>query len=195
MTLFSLSASLFLLMDALGNIPIFLSVLREIEPERQRMIIFRELVIALFIMIGFYLIGDYFLGFLGISQPAVLISGGIILFLIGIKMVFPSHEETYVYKGGKEPFLVPLAVPLVSGPAVLAAVVLYSHQKIPAITCLGAIFISWAATTVILVFAPYLKKVLGNRGLEACERFTGLLLIMISVQMFLDGATEVIALK
>lgn len=192
MGLFSLAVSLFLLMDAIGNVPIFLSVLKELEPDRQRKIIFRELVIALFIMIGFYFIGDYLLGFLNITQQAVLISGGIILFIIAIKLVFPTQDETKLYQGGAEPFLVPLAVPLVSGPAVLAAVVLYSHQEIPVWTCLSAIFIAWAASTIILIFSPHLKKILGSRGLEACERFTGLLLIMIAVQMFLNGFAPVL---
>ena len=95
----------------------------------------------------------------------------------------------------KEPFLVPLAVPLVSGPAVLAAVMLYSHQEIPIFTVMGAILISWAATTIILLCSPHLKKLLGERGLMACERFTGLILIMLAVQMFLNGLTPVLNLQ
>jgi len=154
MTMFSLALSLFLLMDAVGNVPIFLSVLKEIEPARQRFIIFRELMIALVVIIIFYFIGDYLLGFLNISQPAVMISGGIILFVIGIKLIFPPEVKNVRVEKGKEPFLVPLAVPLVSGPAVLAAVMLYSHQKIPVLVCLGAILIAWAATMIILIAAP-----------------------------------------
>lgn len=181
-------------MDSIGNVPIFLSVLKEIDPKRQRFIIFRELVIALFIIIAFYFIGDFLLDFLKISQYAVLISGGIILFIIGLQLVFPPHGGGGIkVEPGSEPFLVPLAVPLVSGPAVLAAVMLYSHQKIPTLVCLGAIFLAWLASTVILLSAPFLKRVLRERGLIACERFTGLLLIMIAVQMFLNGV--VILLK
>ena len=195
MVLVSLSVSLFLLMDSIGNIPIFLAILKEIEPARQRMIIFRELVIALFITIGFYFIGDYLLGFLQISQQAVLISGGIILFIIAIKLIFPQSKNGSQWETGKEPFLVPLAVPLVAGPAVLAAVILYSHQKIPVWTCLGAILIAWGATTVILLSAISLKKILGERGITACERFTGLLLVMISVQMFLNGLKPFLSIQ
>jgi multiple antibiotic resistance protein len=188
MSLFSLAASLFLLMDSFGNVPIFLSILKEIEPKRQRFIIIRELVIALIVIIAFYFIGDPLLRFLQISQEAVLISGGIILFLIGVKLVFPSKEPAFHWTGG-EPFLVPLAVPLVSGPAVLAAVVLYSHKQLPVWTCLGAIFLAWVASTIVLMCAIPLQKILGEKGLAACERFTGLLLIMIAVQMFLSGIT------
>lgn len=187
MTLFSMALSLFLLMDAIGNIPIFLSVLKEIESKRQKYIIFRELIIALGIIIGFYFIGDILLDFLQITQDAVLISGGIILFIIGVKLVFPNKDQNGEWHEGGEPFLVPLAVPLISGPAVLAAVTLYSHKQIPIWTCLGAIFLAWLATFGILLAAVPLRRFLGEKGLAACERFTGLLLIMISVQMFLNG--------
>lgn len=174
-------------MDSIGNIPIFLSVLKEIKPKRQRFIIFRELVIALIIIIGFFFIGDYVLGILHISQPAILISGGVILFLIGLKLIFPTQEEQFKIEKGGEPFLVPLAVPLISGPAVLAAVMLYSHQKVDHWVVIGAILIAWAASTVILLCAVPLKKILKERGLAAVEKFTGLVLIMIAVQMFLNG--------
>ena len=194
MTVFSLAAALFLLMDSIGNIPIFLSILKEINPKRQRYIIFRELILALTITIAFYFIGNYLLSFLGITQQAVLISGGIILFIIALKLIFPT-QNGFEWKTHHEPFLVPLAVPLVSGPAVLAAVMLYSHQKIPVGTSLLAIFIAWAATTVILLSATFLKKVLGDRGIAACERFSGLLLIMLSVQMFLNGLSSFISQK
>lgn len=173
-------------MDAIGNVPVFLSVLKGIPRKRHRHIIIRELLIALGIIIAFYFIGTYLLEFLKISQGAVLISGGIILFIIGVKLVFPTSKAIEVEKK-VEPFLVPLAVPLVSGPAVLAAVMLYSHQNIPTWTVICSILIAWAATTVILLSSPFLQKILKDRGLSACEKFTGLILIMLSVQMFLDG--------
>lgn len=173
-------------MDAIGNVPIFISLLKEMPQKRQRSIIVRELLIALGIIIGFYFIGNYLLGFLKISQEAVLISGGIILFIIAIKLVFPA-EKTLKVEKKTEPFLVPLAVPLVSGPAVLATVMLYSHQTIPMWTVISAILIAWAATTIILLSATQLQKILKEKGLIACERFTGLILIMLSVQMFLNG--------
>jgi len=188
MGLFSLSFSLFLLMDSIGNVPIFLAVLKELDPKRQRWIIFRELILALGIIIAFYFLGDVLLTFLGISQEAVLISGGIILFIIGLKLVFPTSKNGFQIEGGGEPFLVPLAIPLVAGPATLAAVILYSHQaEISHFTSLGAIFIAWLASTVVLMLAIPLKKLLGTRGLSACEKLTGLLLIMISVQMVVGG--------
>ncbi len=187
MNLFGISLTLFLLMDSIGNVPIFLSILKRIKPERQRAIIFRELILALIIIIAFFYIGNYILAFLSISQEAVNISGGVILFIIGLKLVFPKQNDAIAAEGTKEPFLVPLAVPLLAGPATLAYVMLLSHQQVSSWLVLGAVFISWAATTIILLAAPSLKKVLGERGIAACERFTGLILIMLSIQMFLNG--------
>jgi len=193
MSIFSIALSLFLLMDAIGNVPIFLSILKELDPKRQRKIIFRELILALFIIIAFYFIGDYLLNFLNITNQAVLVSGGIILFIIALKLIFSNPEKSFHWSGGKEPFLVPLAIPLVSGPAVLAAVMLYSHQDISPWICMGAILIAWIASTAILLSSVPLKKFLGERGLLACEKLTGLLLIMIAVQMFLDGITPILS--
>lgn len=187
MTLFGLSLTLFLLMDSIGNVPIFLSILKKIKPERQRVIIIRELIIALFIIVAFFFIGEYLLSLLSITPEAVTISGGVILFIIGLKLVFPTNRNHIAAEGTKEPFLVPLAVPLVAGPATLATVMLLSHEKVSNWLVLGAIFIAWFATTIILIAAPSLKKILGDRGIIACERFTGLILIMLAIQMFLNG--------
>lgn len=178
--------SLFLLMDSLGNVPIFIAVLKALKPSRQRKIIFRELLLALIIIVLFYFLGDVLLGFLHISQHAILISGGIILFIIALKMIFPAGKASN-WGEEREPFLVPLAVPLVAGPAVLSAVMIYAHQAISVWVALSAILIAWSASTIILLSATHLRKLLGERGIKACEKLMGLLLIMIAVQMFLDG--------
>ena len=186
--LLSTAFALFLLMDPLGNVPIFISILKEIDPKRQRVIILRELLIALGIIIAFNFLGDVLLDFLHIDQSTLLIAGGIILFIISLKLVFPDKSPSHVVPSiDKEPFIVPLAVPLVAGPAVLAAVMLYAHQEENEWITIGAIILAWLASTLILLSATFLKKVLGDRGLIACERLMGLLLILISVQMFLGG--------
>lgn len=181
--------ALFLLMDPIGNVPIFVSVLKDIDPKRQRKIIIRELVIALIIIILFQFIGDALLGFLNVKMPTILISGGIILFLIALKMIFPGRRDPDVeLPQDKEPFIVPLATPLVAGPAVLAAVMLYSGQHMDNNgIILGAIVIAWTASTLILLSSSLWKKLLGWRGLVACERLMGLILTLIAVQMFLEG--------
>ena len=186
--IFSTAFALFLLMDPLGNVPIFVSVLKDIEPKRQRLVIIRELFIALAIIILFNFLGEFLLNLLNIKRPTLLISGGIILFIIAIRMIFPSRKDPESeYSTDKEPFIVPLAVPMVAGPAVLAAVMLYSYQDTNPWVSISAIIIAWAASTLILLSSPYLKKLLGNRGLIACEKLMGLLLVLLSVQMFLEG--------
>lgn len=173
-------------MDSIGNVPIFIAILKELKPSRQRYVIIRELILALFVIVLFYFIGDPLLGFLGITQQAILISGGIILFIIALKLIFPPPKSNH-WQQDKEPFLVPLAVPLVAGPATLATVMLYSRQELGDLLVLTAIFIAWLASTIVLFFSTYLKKALGDKGLHACERVMGLILVMIAVQMFING--------
>lgn len=186
----STAYALFLLMDPIGNIPLFISILKDINRKRQQQIILRELCIALGIMIGFNFLGDALLKSLNVSQYAVSISGGIILFILSLKMIFPSRKDVDVeVPQEKEPFIVPLAVPLVAGPAVLAAIILLSRQEENNLITISAIAIAWAASTIILLCSSYLKKVLGWRGITACEKLMGLLLTMMAIQMFLEGVT------
>ena len=157
--------------------------------KRQRQIILRELVIALSSSCYFISLGDALLGFLNVTLPTILVSGGIILFLIALKMVFPRGRDPDVdLPQEKEPFIVPLAVPLVAGPAVLAAVILYSGQhKQDLMLPLTSIVVAWAVSTAILLTSAFWKRVLGWRGLIALERLMGLILTLIAVQMFLEG--------
>ncbi len=186
--IFSIAFNLFILMDSIGNVPIFIAQLKDVPLKRQKIVIFRELFIALILILAFNMLGDYFLDLLQVSREAVMISGGVILFLIAIKMIFPVVDEgkNHVSKLLKEPFIVPLAVPLVAGPAVIAAVMLYSKRE-SQLTMFTAILCAWALSTVILLSAATLKKVLGTRGIMACERLMGLILTLIAVQMFLEG--------
>lgn len=185
--IFTIALSMFFLMDSIGNVPIFISILKNLPPKRQRVIIIRELLIALAIILVFYFIGNHFLLALGISEQSLRISGGIILFLIAIKMIFPSKKDAEKDNSNADPLIVPLAIPLVAGPAILAAVMIYSGQDLPAIYTLSAIGIAWFFSTIILVAAPLLQKLFGEKGLTALERLMGLILILLAVQMFLDG--------
>lgn len=190
---FSIALTLFLLMDPIGNVPIFVSVLKNIPARRHWRIILRELCIALGVILLFQFIGDALLQFLHVSTPTLLIAGGLILFLIALKMIFPSPYDAAMDRvENKEPFIVPLAIPLVAGPAVLAAVMLYAGQEEhfhPGAISL-AILLAWIASTFILISAPLWKRMLGSKGLIACERLMGLILILLSVQMFLEGMAQ-----
>ena len=183
----SMALALFLLMDPIGNVPLFIAILKNIPPKRQRKIIIRELFIALFIILFFWALGEPLLYFLNVQMPTILISGGIILFLIALKMIFPVHSNEKIESPEKEPFIVPLATPLVAGPAALAAVMLYSGQKEQAWVCIGAIVIAWGVSMSILLSSSFLKKLLGEKGILACERLMGLILTLLAVQMFLEG--------
>ncbi len=185
--------SLFLLMDSIGNIPLFLSILKDIPQRRQLQIILRELLIALVIMVLFNYLGDLLLDALQVTQYSVLISGGIILFLIALKMIFPNKEES-VPAREKEPFIVPLAIPLVAGPAVLAAIILYAGQETSEGSSILAIVAAWIVTTLILLSSTYLNRIMGRRGIIACERLMGLVLTMIAIQMFLEGLGQFLTL-
>lgn len=186
-TLFSLTFSLFLLMDPIGNIPIYVSLLKDLSPKRQRVIIFRELLIALVVIVVFTFVGEHLLNLLHVGEQTILIAGGLILFMIALRMIFPKSKDAFAegHEEG-EPFIVPLAIPLVAGPSVLAAVMIYSHREHYGML-ISSICISWAVSTLILISSPFLKKILGDRGIIACERLMGLILTLMAVQMFLDG--------
>jgi MarC family membrane protein len=187
-TIFSVAFSLFIILDAFGNIPLFLSLLKGIPRKRQTQIVIRELLIALFIIILFNYIGAWILDFLNLTQEIVQIAGGIILFLLSLRMLFPKEKakQEQEYEKITEPFIVPLAIPLLAGPAVLAAVILYSTQY-DNIVMISAIVISWLATLLILVLSSFLTEILKNKGLIALERLMGFIMVLIASQMFLTG--------
>ncbi|AWH90355.1 Marc family transporter [Buchnera aphidicola (Melanaphis sacchari)] len=178
---------LILIMDPLGNLPIFMTILKNLNAKRRRVIVIREMIIALFVMLIFLFLGEKILNILNLKTETVSISGGIILFLIAIKMIFPS-EDNNGKTSNEEPFLVPLAIPLVAGPSLLATLMLLSHQYSQNISYLvGSLFIAWFVTIIILLLSSTFLKIFGAKGVNALERLMGLILIMLSTQMFLDG--------
>lgn len=192
MTLISAALLLFLVMDPLGNIPLFLTALKGVAPERRLKVIIRELFIALLVMIVFLFSGQAFLSALHISEPALTATGGVILFLISLKMIFPqesgSHKSII-----EEPFIVPLAIPYIAGPSALATLLLIMNgepHRWP--EWLAALFLAWLASGLILMCADPLAKVLRNRGLIAIERLMGMILVAIAIQMLMDGIAQFI---
>ena len=191
MDIFSITATLFLIMDPFGNIPLFLPILERVPKERRRKVLARELLLALLVIVIFTLFGKYLMEILGLQQAAVSIAGGIILFLIAIRMVFPRQDADMSMEIAGEPLLVPMAVPLVSGPSLLAALLMFSSTgtiSLPGL--LVAAFAAWAATFVILYFSTYIVDFLTKRGLVAMERLMGMILVAVAVQLFLSGLAE-----
>ena len=180
---------LFLIMDPLGNIPLFLSLLKNVAPQRRRLVLLRELLIALGVLFAFLLGGQVMLRMLQLRQESVSIGGGIVLFLIGIKMVFPPREGgIFGAVGEGEPFIVPMAIPGVAGPSAMAALLLLTNtQPGRLLQWSVALFLAWLATAVILLSSTYLFRWLGESVLTALERLMGMLLVALSVQMFLSG--------
>lgn len=196
MTTVSAAILLFLILDPLGNVPVFLSLLKPLPAARRRWVLARELLIALAVLFLFLFAGKLILGAMHIRQESVSIAGGIVLFLIGLRMIFPSAEGLVGEVPEGEPFIVPLAIPLIAGPSGMAAVILMGSND-P--TRLGdwslALMIAWAATAAILFSAIHLYKWLGQRVLTAIERLMGMLLVAISVQMLMDGITAYLRIQ
>jgi MarC family membrane protein len=187
-TIASAALLLFLILDPLGNIPVFLSLLKGLPPARQRVVIVRELVIALGVLLLFLWAGRYLLELMHLRQESVSIAGGIILFLIGLRMIFPPAEGLMGEQPEGEPFIVPMAIPMIAGPSGMAAVMLLGSQEPGRMGAWSlALAIAWAATAIILFSATYLQKWLGTRVLTAIERLMGMVIVAISVQMLLDG--------
>jgi multiple antibiotic resistance protein len=188
MDIISAATMLFLIMDPLGNLPIVLSILKHVDPKRRRIVLIRELFFALAILMLFLFAGKSILSFLNIQTETLSISGGIILFIIAIRMIFPSPGGVISLAAGEEPFVVPIAIPMLAGPSVIASLLVLSSQEPNRMFDWSmAVLLAWGATFVILMFYKFFTKVLGERGLKAVERLMGLLLIMLSTQMFLDG--------
>lgn len=188
MTIASAALLLFLILDPLGNIPVFLSLLKGLPPARQRVVIMRELLIALGVLMLFLWAGRYLLELMHLRQESVSIAGGIILFLIGLRMIFPPADGIMGEQPEGEPFIVPMAIPMIAGPSGMAAVMLLGSQEPGRMGAWSlALAIAWAATAIILFSATYLQKWLGTRVLTAIERLMGMVIVAISVQMLMDG--------
>jgi multiple antibiotic resistance protein len=188
MSLLSAAVLLFLVMDPMGNVPFFMTALKHVDPARQRHVVLRELLIALGVMVFFLFAGRFLLQVLQISEPALTIAGGVILFLIALRMVFPSSENSMQEEVAGEPFIVPLAIPYVAGPSLLATELLLMSQNPERwLDWLLALMLAWSVASLIIYFASRMRRLLGERGLIALERLMGMVLITVSIQMLLTG--------
>jgi multiple antibiotic resistance protein len=192
MSVFSAATLLFLVIDPVGNIPAFLSVLENVPSHRSRWIIFRELLISLVALVLFLFVGKYILALLQISQASLGAAGGIILFLIALRMIFPTAKGIFGEEAeAGEPFIVPLAIPLIAGPAAMATLMLLMARdpgNWP--RWLAALLLAWSAASIILLLANQLARLLGRRTLIAIERLMGLVLTAVAVEMLINGVEQ-----
>ena len=194
-TFLSATILLILITDPLGNIPPLLGILKNVDPKRRTIVILRECGIAFFVLLVFLLFGRQILGVLRLSEDTLRIAGGVILFLIALNMVFSKSGAGLVEEGDTgEPFIVPLAIPLIAGPSAMATVLLLSSQQPGQLLALtGALTISIAVTAAVFLASDKLQKLLGEQAITALERLMGLVLTAIAVEMLLGGVARYIA--
>jgi len=178
--------SLFLVLNAVGQIPLFISMLSPYPAGRQKKIIIRELIFALIILILFTFFGNEILQLLGVSRSVIRIAGGILLLLISLTMIFPSDKVTNGIPK-HEPIVVPLAIPVIAGPGSIAYVMLLAHQIQNDYLVTAIVFLAWLPSLLILLAASYIKKFLGEKWLMAMERLGGMIVCLIGVQMLVTG--------
>lgn len=190
-SILSTATLLFFLMSPIGIIPVLLAVLKGIPPKRQRLIIMRELCFALILLLLFLFGGKSLLSFLHLQQEAVSVAGGIILMIIGLRLIFPNREGVMGHQPEGEPFLVPIAIPMIAGPSVIAMLIIMTQNSNGNMfNWFIALMLAWGAAAIVLLTAPFLMNILKKRGLAAMERLMGMLLVMMSVQMLINGVKE-----
>ncbi len=186
-TFASATILLILITDPIGNIPIFANALRHVAPARRPWVILREVLIAFILLLTFMFVGEGFLRLMNLSELSLQIGGGVILFLIALRMIFPPPGTDARDPAG-EPLIVPLAVPAIAGPSAMATVLLLVSQA-PArrLEWIGALCITMAVSAIILVLAERIQRVAGERIVIALERLMGLVLVAMAIEMMLRG--------
>lgn len=185
--------TLTLVMDPLGNMPPFMTALKSVPPERKRAVVRRELFIALGIMVFFLFFGKSLMTFLALDIISLSVGGGIVLFLIAIQMIFPTHQSSFGDSPEGEPFIVPLAIPLIAGPSTLTTILIFSMNSGGWAATLGVVIVSWLINMVILAgLSERISRFMGARGLLAMEKLMGMILVTISVQMIMTGLKKFI---
>ena len=195
MDIISTAILLLFILDPFGNVPLLVSILKDVDESKKMPIIIRELSIGLAILILFLFFGEKILDIFGLEQQAVTIAGGIIFFIISLKMIFPDPNGKGIFTTNNEDdlLIVPIAMPMISGPGAIATVILLAKSYPNHISSvLASILLAWVVTSIILILSPQLSKILKQKGLTAMERLMGMLLLMMSVEMFIKGVRELV---
>lgn len=196
MDIASAAILLVLVLDPFGNIPLVLSTLGRVSGERRRRVVLRECAIAYAVLLFFLFAGHRLLQLMRLSETAIGLAGGIILFIIALRMVF-SHPEgpmggpaAGADPGDGEPFIVPLAIPAIAGPSALATVIVFTSREPQRwAEWAAAITLAMGVSVVVLLLAERISRFIGKRGVNAMERLMGLILTAIAVEMLLSGIT------
>jgi MarC family membrane protein len=187
-TFVSATILLILITDPIGNIPIFANALKHVAPERRSWVILREVLIAFVLLLTFMFVGDGFLRVMNLSELSLQIGGGVILFLIALRMIFPPPAGPETNEIHAEPLIVPLAIPAIAGPSALATVLLLVSQAPERrMEWIAALCVTMTVSAVVLVLAERIQRVAGDRIVVALERLMGLVLVSVSIEMMLRG--------
>ena len=180
---------LLLVLDPFGSLPIFISVLKGVPPERRTRVAVREVLIAFCVLLAFMFAGQSFLNLMHLSERSLEVAGGVILLIIAIRMIFTSGSQIYASDGGaREPFIFPLAVPLLAGPSAMATVLLLaSRQPQQLMQWVGAVSAAMLVCGVVMLAADRIRKLLGHSMVSAIEKLMGLVLTAVAVEMILAG--------
>jgi len=177
-----------LVVDPFGNVALANAMLAGVPASRRRVVILRECLIAFVTLAMFMFFGRKVLDFMHLSETSLSIAGGVILFMIAIRMVFAHPEGAFGPQPRGEPFIVPLAIPLIAGPSALATVMLMATREPQKIGMwLAAITAALALTTAVLLAGERLQRWMGPQAMQAVERLMGLILTAIAVEMTLSG--------
>lgn len=190
MTLFNITLVLFLIMDPIGNVSPYLSLVKKFTPKKRRYILVREMLIALVAMLIFLYLGEGIFDLLHLSETTVRLSSGLILFIIALQILFPNLSGIREQLPEGEPFIIPLAIPLIAGPSLLATIMLYAHMEQTQSIMLVSMLFAWIAAALVLFSSVFLNRILGTKGLLACEKLMGMVLVLLAVQRFLDGIEQ-----
>lgn len=184
---------LMFILDPFGNVPLLLAILKGVDEKRKKFIIIRESIFGLVILLLFFFFGETFLNIFHLETASVTIAGGVIFFVIALKMIFPGEKGNVTLFGVQDPFVVPIAIPLIAGPSALATIMIMTKSYSDHFWALFAsVMLAWTLSTFILYISPLLYKILREKGLSALEKLMGMLLLMLAVQMFVDGTRMLI---
>ncbi len=189
MSVFQLAFIIFIITNPIGNCPAVIALIKDHGIKDQQRILLRESIFALILAIFFLVLGETFLSGLQIQNYALSMSGGVLVFLISLKMIFSIRSDDTIERPKQDPYIVPIATPLLSGAGLLTMIMLYSKQEQNDWKVFFAILIAWIGVTAVMVTAPYLQVILGKRGLAALEQLMGLFLAMMAVGMMVKGAS------
>ena len=179
---------LLLVLDPLGSLPVFIPIMRDVPRERRTWVALREVGIAFAVLAAFMFLGEGFLRVMHLSERSLEVAGGVILLIISIRMIFSAEGGVYGVPEGREPFIFPLAVPLLAGPSAMATVLLLaSRQPDRMLSWVGALVGAMAVSGAVLLMCERIRRLVGDSVVSALEKLMGLVLTAIAVEMILAG--------